>query len=227
MKYFAGYRELLPPRGLEGLLSKVWIRVVPDEQVPPTEIWPDAGIDVIWQQGREAMIAGPDTQPVSTPLDPGAVLVGAQFRPGSAGATLRTGMSELRNQRLPLADVRPDLARRLDDGLPVDEALRRILDAVARQLQHPRASVDGIMYELSIGSRQLRRRFHHAVGYGPKTLHTVLRFKRLVDALRGRPGADLATIAFELGYSDQAHMSRESRRWSGRTPVQLREAVSE
>ena len=54
------------------------------------------------------------------------------------------------------------------------------------------------------------------MGYGPKTLQRVLRFRRFVsriDALAGTAGtADLAGIAAEAGYADQAHLTRESTR---------------
>ena len=70
-----------------------------------------------------------------------------------------------------------------------------------------------------MSERQLRRRFADAVGYGPKTLARVLRFQRFL-ALAGR-GDDLAGLAFEAGYADQAHLTRECRRLSGRTPAEL------
>jgi len=70
--------------------------------------------------------------------------------------------------------------------------------------------------------RQLRRRFHDAVGYGPKTLQRVLRFQRFVRALDACGGAcDLAASAAEAGYADQAHLTRECVALSGMTPAAL------
>ncbi len=48
--------------------------------------------------------------------------------------------------------------------------------------------------------RQLRRRCHAAVGYGPKTLQRVLRFRRFVSRIDAAPPAgqsahDLAALA--------------------------------
>jgi AraC-like DNA-binding protein len=82
---------------------------------------------------------------------------------------------------------------------------------------------------LGISERQLRRRFADAVGYGPKTLARVLRFQRFLAlaagedraaAARGGSG-DLAGLAFAAGYADQAHLTRECRQLSGRTPAEL------
>ena len=238
-----GFQELAAPRDLDHVLAAVWVRVMPDEPVPTVEVWPDAGADVIWYRGNEALVAGPDLEPVPATLEPGAVMIGARFMPGAAGPVLRTRMAELVNQRLPLSGVRPELAKALDNGSSPVAALRQLLEGIrkwaftdppdtvvsmaARLLDDPLRSIDSVGEESSIGARQLRRRFNDAVGYGPKSLQRVLRFQRLVAALRARPGDDLATLAIETGYSDQAHMTRDVRRLSRRTPGQLRLAVSE
>ena len=72
---------------------------------------------------------------------------------------------------------------------------------------------------LGISERQLRRRFAEAVGYGPKTLARVLRFQRFLGLAEA--GGDLAGLAFAAGYADQAHLTRECVRLSGRTPAVL------
>ena len=56
------------------------------------------------------------------------------------------------------------------------------------------------------------------MGYGPKTLDRVLRFQRF---LRRAGEGDLARTAAELGYADQAHLTRECVRLSGVTPARL------
>jgi AraC-like DNA-binding protein len=97
--------------------------------------------------------------------------------------------------------------------------------AATRRLGFPDSRVDQLSESLGSSDRQLRRRFHSAVGYGPKTLDRVLRFRRLV----ARAGAiaagesDLARVAADLGYADQAHMTPDCLRLSGLTPVQLAE----
>ena len=58
-----------------------------------------------------------------------------------------------------------------------------------------------------------------ALGYGPKTLYPILRFRRalrLIDA-----GVGLAETAVRAGYADQAHLANESRRLGGRTITEL------
>jgi AraC-like DNA-binding protein len=235
----AGYREQQAPPHLQVGVSSIWIRVMPSSPGPPVEVWPDAGVDVIWQQGRPALVAGPDTGPMPATIESGAVLVGARFRPGAAGPALGLPMHELRDRRIALSEIRADLDRKLSSDLTPDMAVGRVVEIVgemvaaeppdplvrhaATRLADPAESLDDLMEQGDVSGRQLRRRFVQALGYGPKVLERVLRFQRFVKLLETTPVANLATAAVDLGYADQAHMTRECRRLSGKTPRELRD----
>jgi len=113
------------------------------------------------------------------------------------------------------------LARLRDAGEP-----DRLVLAAADWLGRPGTCVSALGRLLGIGERQLRRRFDGAVGYGPKVLDRVLRFQRLVAAAPAIAAGDdaLARVAAELGYADQAHLTRECKRLSGLTPARLADA---
>ena len=74
---------------------------------------------------------------------------------------------------------------------------------------------------VALGERQLRRRFERAVGYGPATLVRIQRFQRFLALAERDPGAGLARLAFDAGYADQAHLTRECQRLAGRSPAAL------
>ena len=74
-------------------------------------------------------------------------------------------------------------------------------------------------HALGIGDRQLRRRFLDAVGYGPKTLERILRFQRFLRL--AQDDGDLARLALDAGYADQAHLTRECTRLAGLPPAAL------
>jgi len=70
-----------------------------------------------------------------------------------------------------------------------------------------------------VEQRRLHRHRRTAVGYGPKTLERVLRFRR---AMRLASDTDsLALLAARAGYAGQAHLSRETRRLAGTTPSDM------
>ena len=47
----------------------------------------------------------------------------------------------------------------------------------------------------------------------------ILRFRRAAAELAGPAGRSLAEIALDCGYYDQAHLNRDFREFSGRTPT--------
>ena len=242
-----GYREWAPPAALRDALACLWVRVVPGHGPVRTGlVLPDGCSDLIWERGSGVFVAGPDTGPAPSLITPGTVFVGVRFRPGAGGGALGVPLSELRDLRVGLADVRRDLARQLPATLEPADAVRALTavagrltaerppDAAmlraARLLARPAARAEDVAAEVGLSPRQLRRRCEAAAGYGPKTLQRVLRFRRfvsLVDApgwsaagAAGGPGR-LAQAAVDSGYADQPHLTRETARLAGMSPAAL------
>ncbi len=69
--------------------------------------------------------------------------------------------------------------------------------------------------------RQIERQFRTWLGITPKHYQRVLRIKKTVSYLRQNPDAKLADVAFQFGFSDQAHMTREFRAIVDITPRQV------
>jgi AraC-like DNA-binding protein len=239
----AGYREWAPPPALRSALACLWSSRVPagpaqPETLPDTLVLPDGCADIIWQHGHGAFVAGPDTGPSPAPVRPGAVLVGVRFRPGVGGGLLGLPLSDVRDQRIDVADLRPDLDRALPADLNPDQVAARLIgltgqlaeassaDRAVRRACHllasPAARTGDVSDEVGLSPRQLRRRCEAAVGYGPKMLQRVLRFRRFVSLVDAAGGAtDLAEAAVTSGYADQPHLTRETVQLAGLTPAAL------
>jgi AraC-like DNA-binding protein len=237
------YRELAPPRELRELVVCGWtLGPVPGGS---GAILPDGCMDIVWREGHGLIAAGPDTGPAPASRPAGSTVVGARFRPGAAPTMLGIPASELRDLRVPLSELWGEDAERLEERLDgagssaerlelIEDELRRRLPrterpdrlvaaAVMRLYSNDPGRVRALGDALGIGERQLRRRFHAAVGYGPKTLSRVLRLQRVL-ALASRRGAargDLARLALDAGYADQAHMTAEVSRLAGDPPARL------
>ena len=99
----------------------------------------------------------------------------------------------------------PDLAERA----------RAILDA---RLFEP-VTMAALAAELGTGPTQVAREFREAFGIPP---HRYVLGRRL-DAARDRilAGQPLADVAAEVGFTDQAHLTRRFRRFLGTTPGQF------
>jgi AraC-like DNA-binding protein len=217
-----GYAEWAPPEALRGPVACLWVSITPEpadrvgqadeaDQAAPANpaarsglVLPDACSDLIWEQGVGAYVAGPDTGPARPMIKAGTVIVGVRFRPSAGGQVLKTPLSEIANQRVPLADLLPPAARRLPPTLDPEEAADRVLaitgalvvdgtpdPAMARAavlLRDPAVRAEAVAAEVGLSERQFRRRSQAAAGYGPKTLQRVLRFHRFVRLLDAAPG---------------------------------------
>jgi len=236
------YREYVAPKALAGFVECFWRSELSEAGSDESGVvLPDGRVDVIWTAGGHTLVAGPQRRFLPRPLQPPFVAVGARFHPGAGPPLLGLPAHELVDMHVPLEaiDTRPAaaLSRRLaalsDPGQAfgtLDRALAELadradgLDALVRGgtrlLDEPETTVGHLAGELALSDRQLLRRFRESVGYGPKTLQRVLRFRRFLAELQKGSGG-LAGIAASTGYADQAHLTRECRELSGYSPAAL------
>jgi AraC-like DNA-binding protein len=229
-----GYREIPPPRPLRGEIECAWTAgVASGAPAESLHVLPDGCMDLVWT-GQELLVAGPDTGPHPTRREPGVLSAGLRFAPGRLPALLGVPAAEVRDQRVPVAELHPALARRalarLEQGerpLPVllglalalpGEPAEHAFRVVATQLAQG-ASAAATAQRLGWTERSLHRRCLAAFGYGPAVLRRVLRFRRASLLLYdGVPIAEAAAVA---GYADQPHLSREMRALAGVAPSQI------
>jgi AraC-like DNA-binding protein len=209
---------------LRGVVQCLWVRVTGAAE--EVRVVPDASTDVVWSRGEGTTVAGPDTSAKLVAREPGDVLIGLRFLPGTGGGALGVPLDALRDLRVDVAEV--DRAFDLPGDLAPDEVVPRLLAAAAGREGDPLVAiaaqrlaakdVAAVARDLGVSDRQLRRRFHSAAGYGPKTLARILRFRSFVHAIDGGR-TDLAGLALDAGYADQAHLTRETTRLAGLPPA--------
>jgi AraC-like DNA-binding protein len=213
------YRELLQPGEH---VACVWVRD-PEPHARTQRVLPDACVDVVLV-GDRLVVAGPQTTAAVVAVPAGTPSIGVRFRVGAAGAALGIPAAELLDLTVEAEELwGGELAERVATS---STPLHELAAAVAERLSDApdplvRAAATGTpRHALGIGDRQLRRRFAEAVGYGPKTLERILRFQRFLALAAGRD-RDLARLALEAGYADQAHLTRECSRLAGLPPAAL------
>lgn len=79
----------------------------------------------------------------------------------------------------------------------------------------------GLAEALGCSRQHLVTLFRREVGLPPRTLARLVRFERAMTALERREVTSLAELAAACGYADQAHLSREVRRFAGESPRAL------
>ena len=186
------------------------------------------------------VIAGPAEIPTEVALRPQTVILGVRFRIGWGGACLGMAPGAVRNRAVSGSDVDQCLGPLAAEILQqttlqgVEDALRRVagvlasrapvaashgraLDALGRMPGRVRDGGGDAPGALP-SARTLRRDIAAAVGLPLRTLAGILRFQRAMALLAGG-AASLSDVAVAAGYADQAHMTREFRRFGGFTPA--------
>jgi AraC-like DNA-binding protein len=79
--------------------------------------------------------------------------------------------------------------------------------------------VSGVAAAAHATVRTLERNFKQSSGYTVKDVSALIRFEQVRNQLWHHPDSSLAGLAHELGYTDQSHLSREFKRYSGTTPA--------
>ncbi|GAA2005470.1 AraC family transcriptional regulator [Catenulispora subtropica] len=230
------YEEHRPRYSPGRLVACVWTRANPGRDEHGQLVVPDGCVDLVWRDG-DVQLVGPDRRSWVATMAPGETIAGIRLRPGVAPLLLgRMPAPEMQGRQVPLTDVvargdaRPAGADSPQSAVAVldayiaglarsyeaDEAVLHAIKILSRETPH----VPDLAERVGLSERQLRRRFTDAVGYAPKTLHGILRFQRAVRIGRRGPGT-LAGIAYEAGYADQAHFTREVKRLAGTTPARL------
>lgn len=165
---------------------------------------------------------------------------GVRFRPGGFGAFTGLDVGAFRDSAVALDEVLPDsgeltervLAQPSDTGrrrvveeflatrpVAVDPSYRLVLDIVAAMAGDQRLTrVDQVTERFGVPTRTLQRLFRRYIGAGPKWVLRRYRLQDGADLLAHGRSADLAALAAELGYFDQAHFTKEFTAEIGMTP---------
>lgn len=104
-------------------------------------------------------------------------------------------------------DEEAQLANRLAELAGTDAALLRVGDLAAR---------------LGVSERTVQRLSRRYIGLSPAALIRRRRLQEAAERIRNDPSADLAAVAADLGYVDQAHLTNEFTRVLGFTPAGYR-----
>lgn len=242
------YVERPPSPGLAGVVRTVWIQRTGDVAYVQRHL-PTGGVEIHFPIGGHPQLVGPLTGPQVEVIPARTTIVGVRFQPGTA-PPLPTALDDLVDHRLGLAELWGSAVDRLVAAIAQASTPERALmllqahllrefrgpvrvdsvvgEAVKALMPWHPVNIDILATHLALSASQLRRRCLQAVGVSPKVLQRTLRFQGFLAlaqagvAASGRRGADgLAGLAVDVGYADQAHLSRECLRLTGLTPRKL------
>jgi AraC-like DNA-binding protein len=159
-------------------------------------------------------------------------VVGAAFRPGGFRPFLDGPVSALTDRTVPPSEVGLAASGPLSADVAGMEAwLRAALpepdplglwvgEVVAAVAADPAiARVDQLAARFDAGVRRLQRLFAEYVGVGPKWVIRRYRLREVTDRMERGDTVDWAGLAADLGYADQAHLTRDFTAMFGEPPT--------
>lgn len=213
---------------------------VPDHEPYTQHTLSNASVHLVVERGR-CRIQGVVSGRFTRVLEGRGRVFGVKFRPAGFHPFRGGPVSELTDGNIAIGDVfgpgGEDLAQEilsLDDEarivelcdaffearLPPEDPMVPTLNSVAARIIDDRAitSVDQVVRFSGIGRRTLQRLFKEYVGVSPKWVICRYRLHEAEQRLAAGEQVDLATLAQDLGYYDQAHFARDFRAFVGRPP---------
>ncbi len=209
---------------------------------PPPLVW---GATDGWREQARVVFAGQYRSAIR--LDPRGVLycVGVRLTPAASAALLPMRLIGLRDRMLDLSRSAPEFAAAVHAAAdrfvaapessnlwdllgprliayPIDERIESVVARMESSGGQGRIAQFAAATGMSLRSFQLR--FVECVGLTAKEFARVLRLQATIRAL-DRELESLSQMAQSLGFSDQAHATRELTRLTGATPATLRAAL--
>lgn len=100
---------------------------------------------------------------------------------------------------------------------------RDTVNAAAQMIYQQRGicRIEDLADACHMTERTLQRNFQQRLGLSPKSYAGNVRFDRIKKKLERNPDINLTELAYEFGYFDQAHFSKDFKRYCQMTPVEF------
>lgn len=93
------------------------------------------------------------------------------------------------------------------------------LSAVVRHISNSvHTDIKGLADVACLSEKQFCRIFSENIGTTPKEFLRIIRLQRTLSILQHNPKIGFAQLSYECGYTDQSHMIKEFKLFSGYTP---------
>lgn len=111
------------------------------------------------------------------------------------------------------------LLDRLTDIEIIDRIVKSTVETI--MTANGQFSVDELSKVTQVNRRQLLRKFSSAIGLSPKQLSRTIRLQSALKMLLNDQFSNLAELAYENDYYDQAHFIKEFKEFTGSTPKEF------
>lgn len=242
------YREIAPAPHLNQFIVSFWeFLLSPETSTTMThEIFPDGCVSLFYYTNPALGIARLGVTPLFTEttkrtVTPGDRFWGMRISPAACGTVLGVDPVMMREPRYFPASEFPLLANGVADAIANADSLEHAIRVFQSKMEtiagsgirpdsHVAKVVDLLVANagdirisdlastVSLSPRQLQRRFKAASGLTMKRFARIRRIRQAAFALIEQDRVNWADRAAEMGYADQAHLTREFSSVTNQTP---------
>jgi AraC-like DNA-binding protein len=209
---------------------------------------PDGCVAILQNVNRQAsvrplILVGPRWTPTQVAILAGDFYFGIRCWPFAARALLENKISQVTGLAAPIQFLMPDLATELSSAVspladqqwhegvqdvlcrvlkqasPIDSLVRSATEEIA--LSGGNVRLEHLAEQLHVSLRQLQRRFLQETGFKLKQFSRIRRFREAARELLEQTPRPWCHVAADVGYADQAHLTREFVQLIGLPPKQL------
>jgi hypothetical protein len=180
------------------------------------------------------LFAGQITKPLTLAARGAVSVLGVRFRPDGARAFLGFDLDAATDKRIDLAAEHGAVVTQLRHAIVeaesrIERRVAAVEDYVVARIVASKRAIDPVVRAAvtkllageepgapdGLSERQFQRRFKAEVGVSPRELQSVLRFRRVFDAIDAPGPSGWVEAALAAGYFDQPQMARDFRRYLG------------
>ncbi len=196
--------------------------------------------------GQSISAVGMMTKYRKVVVAPGTRLIGVRFKTGAMSLLTSVPLHKFQDINIDAGEIFPGLNESAWKGMvslgsgkqlasELDQLLyemksdsdKRVDPIAATSVQLIRdckgnITIEDLTNNFSISKRQLERRFQSAIGVSMKSYARIVRFLFTKSLLKAKPEKSLLNIAFDNGYYDHAHLTRDFKKMAGSIPSAMR-----
>lgn len=172
-------------------------------------------------------------------------MLGIRFKPAVFKLFTKTPVNEFTNQKVDIFSFQSlfdesfynEIEKAVEGQLPIPAMIGNVeqflisklpvLPAFDKRIQHAITLIEAhsgnitmsrLAAEACLGERQLERRFKAEIGLSPKTFSRIIKFREVHRRLTTGDWENLQELAWDCGYFDNAHLTKEYLKLSGALP---------
>lgn len=242
------YSEIQPHPALQTYIDAYWVSEITDYALHKTKILPDGCVDIIFNieddyrtDNGTLLMKSEAIYLIGTMMrfkeynTIGKVkLLGVRFKPAALFYFFKlSSLHEFTDQSIELKKNEFPVIHCIDENTvahldrfflhrlsPPKYSILPIIQDI--HAQNGQLKVSKLAKQHFTTPRQLERHFKSSVGVSPKDLISIVRYQFASQKIKNdTSGKCLAEFAFESGYYDHAHLTKEIKRFTGSAPSQL------